>query len=173
MLWLQQMLVLFCFDLSPASVAAAQQRPSDVIFITWMKWCLPPSQRSLRQTEGQCRAVPAWKPPSIAGSGLLVLGSVGGVRRGCRGIIRAKQRIMVVHLLHSCLKATFLDGRGLQQTQPSGPTVKHGPSTLLQSNVLVTLCDPLDCNPPGSSVHGISQARILKWVAISSSSGSS
>ena len=31
------------------------------------------------------------------------------------------------------------------------------------------LCDLLDCNPPGSSVHGISQARILEWVAISSS----
>ena len=31
----------------------------------------------------------------------------------------------------------------------------------------LTLCDPLDCNPPGSSVHGISQARMLAWVAIS------
>ena len=30
-----------------------------------------------------------------------------------------------------------------------------------------TLCDPVDCNPPGSSVHGISRARILEWVAIS------
>ena len=30
-------------------------------------------------------------------------------------------------------------------------------------------CNPMDCSPPGSSVHGISQARILKWVAISSS----
>ena len=29
-----------------------------------------------------------------------------------------------------------------------------------------TLCDPMDCSPPGSSVHGISQARILKWIAI-------
>ena len=28
-----------------------------------------------------------------------------------------------------------------------------------------TLCDLLDCNPPGSSVHGILQARILHWVA--------
>ena len=32
-----------------------------------------------------------------------------------------------------------------------------------------TLCDLMDCSPPGSSVHGISQARILEWVAISSS----
>ena len=30
-------------------------------------------------------------------------------------------------------------------------------------------CDPMDFSPPGSSVHGISQARILEWVAISSS----
>ena len=37
----------------------------------------------------------------------------------------------------------------------------------------LTLCDPMDCSPPGSSVHGISQARILEWVTISSSKGSS
>ena len=36
-----------------------------------------------------------------------------------------------------------------------------------------TLCDPMDCSPPGSSVHEISQARILEWVAISFSRGSS
>ena len=33
-----------------------------------------------------------------------------------------------------------------------------------------TICDPMDYSPPGSSVHGIFQARILEWVAISSSS---
>ena len=37
----------------------------------------------------------------------------------------------------------------------------------------LTLCDLMDCSPPGSSVHGISQARILEWVAISFSRGSS
>ena len=36
-----------------------------------------------------------------------------------------------------------------------------------------TLCDPMDCSLPGSSVNGIFQARILEWVAISSSRGSS
>ena len=36
-----------------------------------------------------------------------------------------------------------------------------------------TLRDPVDCTPPGSSIHGILQARILEWVAISSSRGSS
>ena len=29
-----------------------------------------------------------------------------------------------------------------------------------------TLCDPMDFSPPGSTVHGISQARILQWVAV-------
>ena len=37
----------------------------------------------------------------------------------------------------------------------------------------LTLCNPMDCSPPGSSVHGILQARILEWVAIPSSTGSS
>ena len=36
-----------------------------------------------------------------------------------------------------------------------------------------TLCNPMDCSLPGSSVHGIFQARILEWVGISSSRGSS
>ena len=37
----------------------------------------------------------------------------------------------------------------------------------------LTLCDPMGYSPPGSSVHGISQASILEWVAISFSRGSS
>ena len=37
----------------------------------------------------------------------------------------------------------------------------------------LTLCDPMDCSQPGSSVHGILQARILEWVAIPFSRGSS
>ena len=32
----------------------------------------------------------------------------------------------------------------------------------------LTLCDSIDCSPPGTSAHGIFQARILEWVAISS-----
>ena len=37
----------------------------------------------------------------------------------------------------------------------------------------VILCDPVDCSPSGSSVHGILQARILVWVAMPSCRGSS
>ena len=36
-----------------------------------------------------------------------------------------------------------------------------------------TLCKPMDCGPPGSSVHGILQERILEWVVICFSRGSS
>ena len=37
----------------------------------------------------------------------------------------------------------------------------------------LTLCDSMDCSPPGSSVHGIIQVRTLEWVAMPSSRGSS
>ena len=44
---------------------------------------------------------------------------------------------------------------------------------MLSHSVLSDSCKPVDCSPPGSSVHGISQARILEWVAISFSRQSS
>ena len=37
----------------------------------------------------------------------------------------------------------------------------------LVAQLCLTLCDPIDCSPPGSSVSGILQERILQWVAIS------
>ena len=43
-------------------------------------------------------------------------------------------------------------------------------SSLIAQSCL-TLCDPMDCSPPGSSLHGILQTRILEWVAISFSRG--
>ena len=51
-------------------------------------------------------------------------------------------------------------------------------NTVLKVKVVVTqlylaLCDHMDCSPPDSSVHGILQARILKWVAVMFSRGSS
>ena len=44
---------------------------------------------------------------------------------------------------------------------------------VLVAQLCLTLWDPMDCSPPGSSVHGILQARILDWLAISFSRGSS
>ena len=43
--------------------------------------------------------------------------------------------------------------------------------TCLVTQLCLTFCNPMDCNPPGSSVDGIFQARILEWVAISFSRG--
>ena len=42
---------------------------------------------------------------------------------------------------------------------------------VLVTQSCLTLCDPMDCSPPGSSVHWILQARMLEWVAISFSRG--
>ena len=42
---------------------------------------------------------------------------------------------------------------------------------MLVAPLCLPLCDPMDCSPPGSSVYGISQARILEWVASSFSRG--
>ena len=49
--------------------------------------------------------------------------------------------------------------------------VSESESEVLQ--LCPTLCDPMDCSPPGSSVHGIFQARVLEYGAISFSRGSS
>ena len=44
---------------------------------------------------------------------------------------------------------------------------------VLVAQSCLTLCDSMDCSPPGSSVHGILQTRILEWVAMPSLRGSS
>ena len=87
---------------------------------------------------------------------------------------------------HGCLSVFFLEARvtwGLGF--PASASVEHtggvpGPVTMRrcercggESLSRVRLCDPTDCSPPGSSVHGILQARTLEWVAISSSRGPS
>ena len=51
---------------------------------------------------------------------------------------------------------------------PTDAAVWGGRVSELVSEVTQTcLCDPVDYSPPGSSIHGILQARILEWVAIS------
>ena len=73
-------------------------------------------------------------------------------------------------------------GRGTtqQQPQPEAEENNHYQITAWQrqsesevAQSCPTLCDPVDCSPPGSCVHGILQARILEWVAIFFSRGSS
>ena len=52
------------------------------------------------------------------------------------------------------------------QTESIGSNVEKVKVLVAQS--CLTLCDPMDCSPPGSSVHGILQARMLEWVAMPS-----
>ena len=56
----------------------------------------------------------------------------------------------------------------VQSLLPQTPrkTVKTAQTRVLVAQFCLNLCNPSDCSPPGSSVHGILQARILEWVAI-------
>ena len=59
---------------------------------------------------------------------------------------------------------------GLGQTGRRPPTVRRMDAALcLVAQSCPTLCDPVDCRPPGSSVHAVLQARRLEWVAMPSS----
>ena len=65
---------------------------------------------------------------------------------------------------------------GIKPVPPAleGRVITTGPpGKVLVAQAYPTLCDPMDCRPPGSSVHGILQARTSEWVAISFSTGSS
>ncbi|KAB0364507.1 hypothetical protein FD754_008663 [Muntiacus muntjak] len=59
------------------------------------------------------------------------------------------------------------------QNIPPSPSPKESKGLFCTSVSVSALCDPVDCSPPGSSVHGIPQARLLQWVAVPSSRGSS
>ena len=64
----------------------------------------------------------------------------------------------------------------IQNPTPIGikrcPTVSdHSVVLVVQSLSCIQRCDPVDCGPPGSSVHGIFQTRMLEWDAISFSRG--
>ena len=56
---------------------------------------------------------------------------------------------------------------------PGVGLMDHNVTLRVQAQSYPTLCDPMDCSPPGSSVHGVPQARRLEWVAFSFSRGSS
>ena len=84
--------------------------------------------------------------------------------------------LSLVACTQSCVlsQIAVTDSMDLGQTQTSGASVSPDLSMcakLLQSPP--TLCDPMNCGPPVSSIHGILQARILEWIAMPSSRGSS
>ena len=66
---------------------------------------------------------------------------------------------------------TFLGNGGW--SLPGFSAILYHPCACSVAQSCLTLCNPLNCGLPGFSVHGISQSRILEWVAISLSKGSS
>ena len=73
--------------------------------------------------------------------------------------------ILYHEILGGGWQSVVLDGR-----LEAGAGAESG---LYCAQLCPTLCDPMDCSQLGSSAHGISQTRILEWIAISSSRGSS
>ena len=92
--------------------------------------------------------------------------SLGHFRGGCPVLWRTR------HLCVSpsyCLLSAVADAHGGALTIDLCVCVRARAHARTQ--LCPTLCDPMDCSPPGSSVHGILQARTLDWVAISSLQG--
>ena len=84
--------------------------------------------------------------------------------------------ILLCHRDLSCASRKLSSIFGLRSldASSSSPVVKNkNVSYCMHVNSSPTLCDPMDCSPSGSSVHGILQTRILEWVAISYPRGSS
>ena len=69
----------------------------------------------------------------------------------------------------SCITGGFFTNWAIREAPPNQALFHRPILSLGALHVHPTLCDPMDCSPPGYSVHGIFQARTLEWVAVSSS----
>ena len=91
--------------------------------------------------------------------------------------ITALQSFIQVKAKGTCLAITHPGRNPLLPNSWKPHTVDARESDLdpycLVAKSYLTRCDPMNCSLPGTSVHGISQARILAWVVISFSRGSS
>ena len=107
----------------------------------------------------------------------LMLGNIGGRRRRGRQRMRWLDGItdaMDMNSVNSCSswwteKPGVLQSVGLQRVRHDWATELNWVYTYIAVQLHPTLCKPMDCGLQGSSVHGISQARLLEWAAISSS----
>ena len=113
----------------------------------------------------------------------LMLGGIGGRRRG-------QQRMRWLDGITDSMDVSLSELRELVMDREPWHAAIHGSqivghdwatelnwlryeseSESLVARLCLTLCEPMDCTLPGSSVHGIFQARVLEWVAISFSRG--
>ena len=75
--------------------------------------------------------------------------------------------------LAECSKEEWCSGETWKQSSRAGSDMVWSCMCVQSLKSCPACCDPMDCSPPGSSVHGILQAEILEWVAMPSSRGSS
>ena len=118
-------------------------------------------QSGARETQEQVG--PSFPPRAPEGSAALSPAHRAHPRGQIRGLRKGRQR------------PTFALEQ-YQQAGPGSPSLHPRGGCVRVCRVIqlyLALCDPTDCCPPGSSVHGILQARILEWVAMLSSRGSS
>ena len=80
-------------------------------------------------------------------------------------LVSRQKKKKIKHKQVRVLAAWCRWGSSASPPRPPNPTADCDGG--LSAKTCPILCDPLDCSPPGSSVHGISQARILEWIAIS------
>ena len=87
-----------------------------------------------------------------------------------RTLCTFSQPVLICLLFHLTVLDLF---PSISTTSPEVKSLSHTHTSnilctcMLSCSVVPTLCDPMDCSLPGSSVHGILQARILEWFAIS------
>ena len=99
-----------------------------------------------------------------------------GALRGARGNSGVITSQILRGLCGAIKNATEIDVKLFVQGLVAGAEVAYGAVSKPKEGTILTVIssfNPMDCSLPGSSVHGISQARILEWVAISFSRGSS
>ena len=75
--------------------------------------------------------------------------------------------------LHSKIQKLNIAKENLMETPTKVNSQLTHSAYVLVTQSCPTLCEPLECSPPGSSVRGIFQVRLLEWVAIYFSRGSS
>ena len=119
-------------------------------------------------------------PPGSADPGILQARTLESeVAQSCPTLCNPVDCSLPGFSVHGILQARILEwvaisfSRGIFPTQGSNPGLLHWRQTLSMhesesevSQSCPTLSDPMDCSPPGSSVHGIFQARVLEWDAI-------
>ena len=135
---------------------------------------LSPSSRLPRILRSACG--PSWKDSFRTrwGPTLMTSSSLGYV---CEDSV-SKSGAVIDRYQRLELQNIFLGGhtsvhKRWWQKEMRGSRLSSEKSCCLVAQSCLALCDLLDCSPPGSSVHGVLQARRLGWAAVSSSGGSS